>query len=92
MASLGHIAVGMAAARVYHDGRLPRWRSAVFWSAFVVVKFSCHECLTLPMAAVCEHSFRGGTTDVQIESNRVGGYIKERQFAGCTFYWHENNT
>jgi hypothetical protein len=65
---------------------------AVLWSAFVVVKFSCHECLTLPMAAVCEHSFRGGTTDVQIESNRVGGYIKERQFAGCTFYWHENNT
>jgi inner membrane protein len=23
----------MAAARVYHDGRLPRWRSAAFWSA-----------------------------------------------------------
>ncbi len=33
MASVGHIAVGMAAARVYHDGRTPRWSSMAAWSA-----------------------------------------------------------
>jgi inner membrane protein len=34
MASVGHIAVGMAAARVYHHGRMPHWSSAALWSAF----------------------------------------------------------
>jgi inner membrane protein len=33
MASIGHIAVGMAAARVYHDGEMPSWRSMASWSA-----------------------------------------------------------
>src|ERR1044071_9646337 len=33
MASIGHIAVGMAAARVYHDGSDPGWRSLTAWSA-----------------------------------------------------------
>jgi inner membrane protein len=33
MASLGHVAVGMAAARVHDQGRRPGWRSAVLWSA-----------------------------------------------------------
>jgi len=33
MASIGHIAVGMAAARVYHEGRDPGWRSMACWSA-----------------------------------------------------------
>jgi len=63
-------------------------------SLFVAVKAVCHECLTAPMAVVCEHSYKGGAVDVQIESNRsyAGGYIKERHFAGCVFYWHENNT
>ena len=32
MASLGHIAVGMAAARVYERGRVPRASSMAFWS------------------------------------------------------------
>jgi hypothetical protein len=32
MASVGHIAVGMAAARVYHHGRKPRWSSMALWS------------------------------------------------------------
>jgi inner membrane protein len=32
MASVGHIVVGVAAARVYHDGS-PRWSSMAFWSA-----------------------------------------------------------
>lgn len=33
MASLGHIAVGMAAARVDDDGPRPQWRSMALWSA-----------------------------------------------------------
>jgi inner membrane protein len=33
MASLGHVAVGMAAARIYQDGRVPRASSMAFWSA-----------------------------------------------------------
>jgi inner membrane protein len=33
MPSLGHIAVGMAAARVHHDGRLPRLTALAAWSA-----------------------------------------------------------
>jgi inner membrane protein len=33
MASIGHIAVGMAAARSHDEGRVPRWPSLLFWSA-----------------------------------------------------------
>ena len=33
MASLGHVAVGLAAARTYGEGHRPQWRSAVAWSA-----------------------------------------------------------
>ena len=33
MASLGHVAVGLAATRMYGDGHRPHWRSAVTWSA-----------------------------------------------------------
>ena len=33
MASLGHVAVGLAAARTYGEGHRPHWRSAVTWSA-----------------------------------------------------------
>jgi inner membrane protein len=33
MASVGHIAVGMAAARVYRPGRVPQWSSMASWSA-----------------------------------------------------------
>jgi len=33
VASIGHVAVGMAASRVYHDGRSPGWRSMIAWSA-----------------------------------------------------------
>jgi hypothetical protein len=59
---------------------------------YMTLKSVCHECLTFPMAVVCER--RDDPADVQIESNRsfAGGYIKERQFAGCIFYWHEANT
>ena len=34
----------------------------------------------------------GASLVTQIDSNRIGGYIKERQFAGCVFYWHESNS
>ena len=33
MASLGHVAVGMAAARIDEEGHRPSWRSTVAWSA-----------------------------------------------------------
>lgn len=58
--------------------------------AFMTVKAVCHECLTLPSVAACEH--RSGAIDVELQSTRVGGHIVERDFAGCNFYWHENNT
>jgi hypothetical protein len=60
--------------------------------SFMAVKAVCHECLTFSSVAVCE--WRSGAIDIQMESNRsyAGGHIKERQFAGCIFYWHENNT
>ncbi len=66
--------------------------SVVLVSLFLypAVKFVCHECLTFPMAAVCERR-GGGAVDVQMESNRIGGYIKERHLAGCVLYWHESN-
>ena len=37
MASLGHVAVGLAAARVYGEGHRPSWRSAAAWSALSVL-------------------------------------------------------
>jgi hypothetical protein len=58
---------------------------------YMAVKSVCHECLTFPMAAVCERR-GGGSVDVELESNTIGGYIKEREFAGCYFYWHEANS
>jgi len=33
MASVGHVAVGLAAARLYEDGRSPRWPAMLGWSA-----------------------------------------------------------
>ena len=67
---------------------------AAFFAALLggmsTVKTVCHECLTAPSVAVCER--RGGAIDVQLQSERIGGYIKEREFAGCYFYWHENDT
>ena len=72
------------------------WVSAAvlagLWASMFAVKTACHECLTFPMAVVCER--RGDPVDTQMESNRssTGGYIKKRQFAGCVFYWHENNS
>ena len=58
--------------------------------AFAAVKAVCHECLTAPSVAVCPHNKRA--FDWEIQSKRIGGYIKERQYLGCFFYWRENNT
>jgi len=58
--------------------------------AFAAVKAVCHECLTAPSVAVCPHSNHAVAWEIQ--SRRVGGVIEERDFAGCYFYWHENNT
>jgi hypothetical protein len=57
---------------------------------FGVVKGACHECLTLPAVAECDR--RGKAVTVRVESNRSHGYIKQREFAGCRWYWHEANT
>lgn len=37
MATLGHVAVGLAAARVYRAGRMPQWSAAIGWSALAVL-------------------------------------------------------
>ncbi len=37
MASVGHVAVGMAAARIYGSGSVPRWSSLAAWSALAVL-------------------------------------------------------
>jgi hypothetical protein len=58
--------------------------------AFALVKGMCHECLTAASVVACPH--RNNAVAVEVESQRIGGYIKERNYFGCTFYWHENNT
>jgi hypothetical protein len=37
MASVGHLAVGLAAARAYHAGRAPRWSPMAAWSALSLI-------------------------------------------------------
>jgi hypothetical protein len=64
--------------------------SLVAFGLFISVRSGCHECLPVPSVAMCEHS--NNAIDVTIESNRLHGYIKEREFAGCYFYWHEANS
>jgi hypothetical protein len=62
----------------------------VVFVVFGIVKGACHECLALPVVAQCERS--NNAVSVQVESNRAHGYIKQREFAGCRWYWHEANT
>jgi hypothetical protein len=72
--------LGYFAVRAVEESRAVAWVvwlvSAVLVSLFVfmAVKAVCHECLTFPMAAVCER--RDDPVDVEMESNRIGGYIK----------------
>jgi len=68
---------------------LPLGAVFVAFFLFVVVESACDECVTIPSIAVCQR--RSGAINVQLESNRIGGHIVERQFAGCSFFWHENN-
>ena len=37
MATVGHVAVGLAAARAYNGGRRPRWPVAAAWSALALL-------------------------------------------------------
>jgi inner membrane protein len=37
MATVGHVAVGLASARGFHDGKLPRWPVAVLWSGLALL-------------------------------------------------------
>jgi inner membrane protein len=37
MATVGHVAVGLAAARGFHDGRRPRWGEAAAWAALALL-------------------------------------------------------
>jgi hypothetical protein len=37
MATVGHVAVGLAAARAFNDGRQPRWPVAAAWSALALL-------------------------------------------------------
>jgi hypothetical protein len=60
-----------------------------FW-VYASVKSVCHECLTLPVVAQCDRS--NNAVSVEVRSNRSHGYIKQREFAGCRWYWHEANT
>src|SRR5215217_8586303 len=58
--------------------------------AFALLKAACHECATVPSAIVCPHS--NHAFDWELQSKRVGGFIKERQLGGCFFYENENTT
>ena len=61
------------------------------FGVLVSIKMSfCHECFALPVVAQCERS--NNAVSVRVESNRAHGYIKQREFAGCVWYWHEANT
>ena len=69
---------------------------ALLFSAYSAVRAALRIRSVVPVvwplggAVVCER--RAGAVDVQMESNRIGGYIQESHFAGCGFYWHENDT
>lgn len=63
--------------------RGPWWLIApvTLFALLLFIMLACHECLAFAMAVVCERS--NNAMDVQMESNRAHGYIKECQFAGC---------
>jgi hypothetical protein len=47
-----------------------------------------HEILAAPGIADCRRTPRAMTLG-PIESTRQHGFFVKREFAGCTFYWHE---
>ena len=64
MASLGHIAVGMAAARVTNDGERPLWRSMAAWSALSMLPDA--DVIPMALGVPYEHEWghRGATHSV----------------------------
>ena len=55
----------------------------------VLVRSYSHEFLTTPAIADCRN---GDAMALSVESTRKHGFIVKREFAGCTFYWHEATT
>ena len=53
----------------------------------VLVRSYFHEFLTTPAIADCRN---GDAMALSVESTRKHGFIVKREFAGCTFYWHES--
>jgi hypothetical protein len=57
--------------------------------ALVLIKSYHHEFAHLPGIVDCR---RGDAMTLgPVESTRKHGFIVKREFAGCTFYWHEAN-
>jgi hypothetical protein len=54
----------------------------------MITALACHECLTLPMAAVCERS--NDAVYKEFESSQRTH--RDNGVRGCIFYWHEANT
>ena len=55
----------------------------------VLVRSYSHGFLTTPAIADCRN---GDAMALSVESTRKHGFIVKREFAGCTFYWHEATT
>ena len=53
----------------------------------VLVRSYSHEFLPTPAIADCRN---GDAMALSVESTRKHGFIVKREFAGCTFYWHES--
>lgn len=58
--------------------------------ALVLIKSYFHEFLHTPGIADCRSG--DAMTLGPVEFIRKNGFIVKREFAGCTFYWHEANT
>jgi hypothetical protein len=56
----------------------------------VLIKSYFHEALTTPGIADCRSG--GAMTLGPVESTRKHGFAVKREFAGCTFFWHEATT
>jgi hypothetical protein len=96
------LAFGMYARSSFAWWRIERVRRLVLRLLIVVVvclygllglvltRAYFHEFLQTPAIADCRS---GDAMPLgPIESTRKHGFIAKRDFAGCTFYWHEANT
>jgi inner membrane protein len=74
MASLGHIAVGMAAARLSNDGERPSWQSMAAWSALSMLPDA--DVLGMALGVPYEHSWgHRGATHSLLFAVAVGGVV-----------------